>query len=285
MRSMLVVLLVLAFVPTAAPSRFEWDGPRFDGAPMIRLSYGFAERSHDDLEGELADPVAIELELGSAHWSDAASGIVDYTSNGVSFSYSGSDLGGGDDEDKAFETEAWAVGLFSYTGIGYRIRASALTPYSGGRLGFYRLGYDREVMTGAEEVSGELSDEDFRRLGFFHEEFRLATSAEGGVRARIGPMVEVGLGYERMTVMQRWLPWKWLGSVMTEALAQEALDEFIGAIRDRTPAAAPIVAFVLKNGLSYGIYELRQEDMNWPFGDAPPLAQDTFKLSVSFAFR
>jgi len=36
--------------------------------------------------------------------------------------------------------------------------------------------------------------------------------------------------------------------------------------------------------LSYGIYELKQDKMNWPFETVPPLAFSQFKIGVSFVF-
>jgi hypothetical protein len=53
---------------------------------------------------------------------------------------------------------------------------------------------------------------------------------------------------------------------------------------DVSPAAAPIVNFVLKNGLSYGMYQLRKEKMNYPFESEAPILNDTFKIGVTFIF-
>ncbi|HSP87628.1 MAG TPA: hypothetical protein VLN45_05810, partial [Ignavibacteriaceae bacterium] len=63
-----------------------------------------------------------------------------------------------------------------------------------------------------------------------------------------------------------------------------ALDSFVDEIMDSSPYAAPIVGFVLKCALSYGVYELRQDKMNWPFKSAAPLAYDQFKFGMTFTF-
>ena len=55
-------------------------------------------------------------------------------------------------------------------------------------------------------------------------------------------------------------------------------------IFESSPQAGPIVNFLLKNALAYGIYELRQSDMNWPFTTTPPLSFDTFRLGATFTF-
>jgi hypothetical protein len=91
-------------------------------------------------------------------------------------------------------------------------------------------------------------------------------------------------GYERSIVFQRHLFWKWAGSGLIEAAAQGLLDGFIYKIFKSSPAAGPIVNFLLKNALAYGIYELRQEKMNWPFNSEAPIAFDQFKFGVSVVF-
>ena len=91
-------------------------------------------------------------------------------------------------------------------------------------------------------------------------------------------------GYERSIVFQRHLFWKWAGSAIIEAAAQGLLDGFISEVFESTPAAGPIVNFLLKNALAYGIYELRQDKMNWPFSSEAPIAYDQFKFGVTFVF-
>ena len=62
------------------------------------------------------------------------------------------------------------------------------------------------------------------------------------------------------------------------------LDAFINEILNSSPAAGPVVFFILKSALGYGLYELRQDKMNWPFTSAPPIAFDNIKFGVTFVF-
>ncbi|MGE5847186.1 MAG: hypothetical protein ACM34O_10705, partial [Ignavibacteria bacterium] len=103
-------------------------------------------------------------------------------------------------------------------------------------------------------------------------------------KIKVLPVLTLEAGYERSIIFPRHLFWKWLGSAGIELIGQWALDEFIDNIMDSSPYAAPVVNFVLKNALAYGIYELRQEKMNWPFNSAAPLAYDQFKFGVTFVF-
>jgi hypothetical protein len=85
-------------------------------------------------------------------------------------------------------------------------------------------------------------------------------------------------------VYERHLFWKWAGSGIIELASQGLLDAFIREILKSTPAAGPVVFFILKSALGYGLYELRQEKMNWPFSSAPPMAFDNIKFGVTFVF-
>lgn len=78
--------------------------------------------------------------------------------------------------------------------------------------------------------------------------------------------------------------WKWAGSAIIEAAANGVLDVFIKEIFKSSPSAGPIVFFILKSALGYGLYELRQEKMNWPFPSAPPIAMDNIKFGVTLTF-
>jgi len=61
-------------------------------------------------------------------------------------------------------------------------------------------------------------------------------------------------------------------------------DRFVKAVLRSSPYAAPIVDFFLKNAVSFAMYELRKEKMNWPFKSVAPLTFDTWKLGVTFRF-
>jgi hypothetical protein len=94
--------------------------------------------------------------------------------------------------------------------------------------------------------------------------------------------MSIDASYERSIIFPRHLFWKWTGSVLIEAAGQWAVDGFVDRVLDSAPYAAPIVSFVLKNALSYGMYELRHDKMNWPFDTVSPLAYDQFKVGLTF---
>ena len=119
----------------------------------------------------------------------------------------------------------------------------------------------------------------------FNRHFRFGTTTEAGLRIPIDGMINLNLSFDRTLVFPRHLVWKYLGSTLiVEAVSQSLIDNFVRVIMRSSPGAGPIVSFLLKGGLSYGIYELRREKMNWPFESTEPLLFDSFKAGVSFTF-
>jgi hypothetical protein len=116
----------------------------------------------------------------------------------------------------------------------------------------------------------------------YHDSFRFGTAFEAGVRFQVIRQISLEADYERAVVFQRHLFWKWLGSAAIEGAAQFMLDRFVEEIMDSSPYFAPVMSFLLKNGLYYGIYELRKEKMNWPFNSEAPVTIDQFKVGVTF---
>jgi len=127
-------------------------------------------------------------------------------------------------------------------------------------------------------------DEYMKKMGAFDESICFGSSTEAGVIIPIAGFVNLQVQYDRTIVFPRHLFWKHLGSVIIETTVQSAIDGFIHAVMNSSPVAGPIINFVLKNALAYGIYELRREKMNWPFNSTEPLMFESFKVGFTFTF-
>jgi hypothetical protein len=130
----------------------------------------------------------------------------------------------------------------------------------------------------------EPMNERIKLLSDFNQSTRFGTATEAGIIVPIAGFVNLQAQYDRTIVFPRHLFWKHLGSMMIEAIGQTAVDGFVKAIMKSSPTAGPILNFILKNALSYGIYELRREKMNWPFNSAEPLMFESFKAGFTFTF-
>ena len=245
--------------------------------PTMSLIYGFSDISRTDVEAPFADNNLIELKLGytANRTSRYADFITKHTYNYFLLNRNSTSLAGDSETASDIETNNWQFGLAGSSGYGYKVGTDALIiPYFTSMLTWTSLDFNDD----------SLSSNDERIKGLYDETFRFGSANEGGLRIRATRLVTLEAGYERSIVFERHLFWKWAGSGIIEIVAHGLLDAFIKEIFKSSPSAGPIVYFVLKSALGYGLYELRQEEMNWPFPSAPPIAFDNIKFGVTIVF-
>jgi hypothetical protein len=253
---------------------FEKDFIDFKGAPTISVNYGLAKLEHNNFTGSFAEPRSFQLRLGYTNsdktWQN--SNISKNRFTYLSVSNITTDLSEIGENDPAFETNSWRIGLGKSSGYGYDFGQSALLFLSGSSIEWTRLKMNELP---ADSLNRNITD-------LFDNTFRFGTSFDAAVRFQIIKQLSLVAGYERAAVFPRHLFWKWAGSALIENAAQFMIDQFVEEILDSSPYFAPVMGFLLKNGLNYGLYELREEKMNWPFNSSAPLMYDQFKFGVTF---
>jgi hypothetical protein len=173
------------------------------------------------------------------------------------------------------ESNVWRAGLGSRQGYGYRSGSFSLTPYHGNALVWTNIAYTNFAL---------LSESEQRLLSDYNNAVRFGSTTESGVRLGFVEPIALDVSFQRTLVMRRFVFWQWIGSYGLEALSQALLDGFIREIYKSSPAFAPIMNFALKNGLAYGIYQLRREKMNTPFESEAPIHFDMFRIGFTFSF-
>lgn len=258
----------------------DWD-IRFNmfskrSRPTISVLYGMSQINLKNFSSEFADPAFFELKLGYTQRDTLrpACGVLWHKYNYFYVGNITTDLKDVSALNPELETNLWRFGFGWEKGFGYKIGASEIIPYHAGGLEWSRL----------KMIEQPVSRVDKNITNYFDNSFRFGTHAEAGIRINPIPNLSIEAGYERAAIFPRHLFWKWAGSALIEVAAQGLLDEFIDEIIDASPYAAPIVNAVLKGALSYGIYELREEKMNWPFDSAPPLMYAQVKFGLTFMF-
>ncbi len=240
--------------------------------PTIVFNYGISNMSIYNFKEKFSDPNLLELQLGYTNlkmkWLES---IFEMNYRFVSVSNISTKLSGNKD---GLKTDMWRIGVGKTNALGYKFGKSALIPYYSNSLIWSRLKMN--------DIVNDSTDKEV--IDHFNNSFRFGTSSKGGIEFQLTENIGLNAEYERSIVFPRHLFWKWAGSVMIEASSQVLIDEFVDAIYKSSPFAAPIVNFLLKNALSYGIYELRQDKMNWPFDTVAPLSYDQFKFGLSFVF-
>lgn len=260
---------------------FDWEFNFWDDSPKsptITINYGLSDVSINGFSGKFAKAALPEIKLGYTEFkaSKYSENILRYFYNYSYLTNFSTDFydNAGSENTNELDASIWRFGFGWANGYGYKLGEAAVTPYNSFTLGWSKLNM--------KDTPDDPLDQ--AKIAMFNETFRFGTSAEGGIRINIIPEIVLEAGYERSAVFQRHLFWKWAGSALIEAGGQWALDSFIKRIMETSPYAGPVVAFVLKNALSYGVYELREEKMNWPFDSDTPLSLDQFKFGITFNF-
>lgn len=263
---------------------FEYD-LEFDfiskrNKPAISLNYGLTDLKRKDISNsQLNNPVSFELKLGTIKQKNIyeKEDLIKEQYNYFLISNYSSYLKNKNSKISDINTDTWKFGFGNQKGYGYKLSESfAIIPYTESSLNWSRVNFAYDT--------NFVNNNDIKIIEMYDESFRFGNSSAGGIKVQMFNNLALDFSYERQIVFQRVLFWKWAGSSIIEFASQGMLDRFIDRIFDSSPYAAPIVSFVLKNALSYGIYELRQEKMNWPFKSESPLSFDQFKVGVTFIF-
>ena len=286
-----IVSLLVLFVSVTAQAQEEDDDWFYDdedsyhnfnidfhlhGNPTIETNYGFSKNSLNLLTGKFNKANLAELKLGYTNEYNVSNteSIMKYNSSYFGISNSSYKLA-----KKSFSSDLdgdmWRFAAGWDRGYGYKpSQKSAIIFYNGNAFTLSRLKIDNPIPDIADSLS----------LNMFRDAFRYGQKTEAGMKIQIIPQLVLNASYERAQVFPRWLFWKWAGGAIIEVAAQSMVDEFVDKILDSTPMAAPVINFLLKNGLSYGIYELRKDKMNWPFNTPAPFMTDSYKFGVTFIF-
>jgi hypothetical protein len=247
--------------------------------PTIELYGGIATPSlHEDVfSGNFGAVDNIGAKLGfidilrNKHSDD----ILDYSFNYFSFNHILVGLAAEEPSSPDIEVNAWQFGLGKSDGYGYILGDyTHILLYTDGGIIWTKLDF-KDTAQLAEEQGA---------LDRFGDAFRFGTRSEGGIGIRFSKNIGLKAGYERAIVFPRHLFWYWIYSEAVHGIAQGGLSIMTNAIEKSSPELVPVVNFVLRNALSYGIYELRKKNMNWPADTPPPFMFDSFKVGLSFTF-
>jgi hypothetical protein len=85
-------------------------------------------------------------------------------------------------------------------------------------------------------------------------------------------------------IFPRTLFWKWAGSELVAGVAGLLVNQFTKEIKNYNPYSYPIIDFVLKTALNYGITSLQKNNMNFPFNSAKPLVINNISLGLQIEF-
>ncbi len=255
--------------------KLEFENFHKNGKPAISIDYGFSKMHLKGVNSSFAKPNLLELKIGHIREIplDESEEILKYRFSNVFLSYISTELSNKTNVT-GLRSNLWRFGTNWSKGYGYNLGNSSIVLFNSGSFIWSKL----------DLKDFPANQEDKDKLDRLNKSFRFGTSTEAGIKIKLIPLISIEAGYERAVIFERHLFWKWLGSEVIYFAGQGVLDAFIKEIKESSPIALPVVNFILKGALSYGMYQLRQEKMNWPFNTQPALAYDQFKFGFTFVF-
>lgn len=248
-----------------------WD------VPFIRFSYGIANPAiNKAFDGDFT---GVPYLSATAGYSDNGYyGLTNLSKEKESYlrytNYS-PDLGK-DRKAGEFGLHGWDLSWAKRKALGWNISQNFdILLYHGSSLNWSWWNYDAPVPR---------SVRDYDKMEKICDGMRFGESFNGGIEFKLGNHVGILCGYEQDQIYPRLKFWKWTGSSIIEAVADGIADAFADEVIDRSKIGGPIVYFLARNAISYGIYELRKKNMNWPFKTEAPLYMDKFNVGLNFAF-
>ena len=265
---------------------FDWKSK---GEPFMEINYGIGEANHKNLKSNFADIGSLELKLGFTSRSNYyEEDIVKFKEKYVFGSRFRADLKSSSIANDEMRSDLWRFGFAMREGFAYKFNSFSIMPYHTGGFVWSRL----DMIDSPAKIysltnppityDDAVNDTDI--LNRFHQVYRFGSVNEGGIRFEIFSSISLNVSYEGAVIFPRQMVWKHLGSLIIEEGTKHLLDNFIDEVGDSSPYAAPVVDFLLNNGLSYAFFTLKKDRMNWPFETEAPLTYETIKLGITITF-
>lgn len=269
--------------------RWHWDwednwGGWIHGKPSIEVNYGLGQPKHDKLNSKLTKVGLSEIKIGNVSFDEIDENVVEFNEKYGFISRMATSLQNGTANISELNSDLLRFGVGKRSGYGYDFNNVKILPYNEVAAVWSKLDMKDYPVSILPVLSIGQAENDTQILDRYNNEFRFGTLNEGGIRLEVGRFMSLNAAYEAAVVFPRHLVWKHAASFIIESIGEKALDNFVDEVLDSSPAAAPIVNFLLKNGYSYLFYTLKKDRMNWPFKTETPLTYETFKFGVMFTF-
>jgi hypothetical protein len=252
---------------------------------FFEVSYGFGHFKDKDLITNIKPHSLTEIAFGKRYIKAAAGyRILQFEDNYLFSSYINDNL---TDVQKVLNIsyKVWRFGLGYRKGFGYSIGNFAVFPSFQLGLAWNQSSFSFPNIMEFTGTEAYYPESDINLLKKFNNAIKFGTTNIAGLDIKISSLLNIGAGYETQVVLPSYIVWKHFGSFFIEMLSQTGIDFLTeGVIIRSVPSLTPIIYFILKNGLSYLFYTLKQEKMNWPFETKAPLTIETVKFNLRINF-
>jgi hypothetical protein len=242
--------------------------------PFLEIAYGTATPRFEDLDQSFASLGLLELKVGYISDDILEHDLISFDQHYGFVSFLNDGLGGSAANDE-IGSEMTRFGLGNRRGYGY----------GGSGLNFEMYNQDALDWTKLTPVDYDTMSEGAQAIfDHYGSSYRFGSLSEAGLRVHLSGSLSLTAGAEASVILPRTVFWPWLGSIVIYSSVQGALETFTANLIGASPKAGPVIAFLLKTGVSAGYYYLLRDDMNWPFGYETPVTVGALKLGANFTF-
>jgi hypothetical protein len=121
-------------------------------------------------------------------------------------------------------------------------------------------------------------------LESYDEKYTFSTGFEASVTAEMFKDLYLRASYNRGILYPGFSFFEWAPGMLLEFAIQRTLDGFGKQLLEKNPDFFPIGNFLIKNSISFLLYELRKHNMFWPFDSDKPMNTYYFSIGISFVF-
>jgi hypothetical protein len=249
--------------------------------PFLDVYYGNAQLSRQGMSGEISNTdiygIAIGVKKEKEH--KESDEVIIQDKNGISLTLGSAQalqqsdsLYQGVPLTNTNALDFWSLGFINGMGYGYKWGSSTLM----------LTVEDNTSWTSINPRTYSLMQgpADWQNIMDFDGTMRLSSSMTSSLEFRVSNTVSLTGGYTWNQVMPRHLFWYWMGSEIIEGLAGNAVDRLIENFTEMSPKSQPVMHFVLKSAVLYGMKEMRRKYMNWPFETVSPLNITYWNIGV-----
>ena len=249
--------------------------------PFLDVYYGNAQLSRQGMSGEISNTdiygIAIGVKKEKEH--KESDEVIIQDKNGISLTLGSAQtlqqsdsLYQGVPLTNTNALDFWTLGFINGIGYGYKWGSSTLM----------LTVEDNTSWTSINPRSYSLMQgpADWQNIMDFDGTMRLSSSMTSSLEFRVSNTLSLTGGYTWNQVMPRHLFWYWMGSEVIEGLAGTAIDRLIENFTEMSPKSQPVMHFVLKSAVLYGMKELRRKYMNWPFETVSPMNITYWNIGV-----
>ncbi|MFZ9761536.1 MAG: hypothetical protein ACO323_06200 [Candidatus Kapaibacteriota bacterium] len=249
--------------------------------PYLDLHYGNAEISREGMKGDIsnAEVYGISIGLKKEKTHEESDDIIVQDKNGLNLTIGAAkDLQNSDSTFQGIplaESNAldfWSIGAINGTGYGYNFGGTTLM------LGVEDNG--TWTSFNPRSFARPLDPADNQFILDMDGTMRFGSAMNSTIEFRVANTVTITGGYTWNQVLPRHMFWYWFGSEVIEGLAGAVVDNVIENFAKVSPKSLPVMHFVLKSALLYGVKVLRTPKMNMPFDTVSPMNITYWNIGV-----